>query len=171
MNLVSFEWVVCQQYKRGFPLGGDPGATDTARVDENNPGSNAGVLILSEFARAPRPIPPDARTSGAQFSDAAPTVRSQRRRPEKGSVLINPHDTVATAEALHTALSMPAKEATALHSSAYAYVTENTAQSWAAKYYEFLDLTILGRHSAFPTYRYVARARSPTRTTPRTTRR
>ena len=53
---------------------------------------------------------------------------------EKGSVLINPHDTVATAEALHTALSMPAKEATALHSSAYAYVTENTAQSWAAKY-------------------------------------
>ena len=50
MNLVSFEWVVCQQYKRGFPLGGDPGATDTARVDENNPGSNAGVLILSEFA-------------------------------------------------------------------------------------------------------------------------
>ena len=50
MNLVSFEWVVCQQYKRGFPLGGDPGATDTARVDENNPGSNAGVLVLSEFA-------------------------------------------------------------------------------------------------------------------------
>ena len=49
-------------------------------------------------------------------------------------MLINPHDTVATAEALHTALSMPAKEATALHSSAYAYVTENTAQSWAAKY-------------------------------------
>ena len=32
---------------------------------------------------------------------------------EKGSVLINPHDTVATAEALHTALSMPAKEARA----------------------------------------------------------
>ena len=53
MNLVSFEWVVCQQYKRGFPLGGDPGATDTARVDENNPGSNAGVLVLSEFAVRP----------------------------------------------------------------------------------------------------------------------
>ena len=66
MNLVSFEWVVCQQYKRGFPLGGDPGATDAARRREQ-PGVQRGRAGPLRVRGAPRAIPGAIRTrnSGA----------------------------------------------------------------------------------------------------------
>jgi len=73
-----------------------------------------GVLILSEFAGA-------AQSLGA------------------GSIRVNPWNLQDTASAIHEALEMAPEERKALHSYAFKYVTEHTAQKWAETFLQCLE--------------------------------
>jgi len=73
-----------------------------------------GVLILSEFAGA-------AQSLGA------------------GSIRVNPWNLQETADAIYDALEMPSEERRALHSYAFQYINQHTAQKWAETFLQSLQ--------------------------------
>ncbi|OUS42733.1 glycosyltransferase family 20-domain-containing protein [Ostreococcus tauri] len=92
MNLVSYEFVSCQNK------------------------SNAGVLVLSEFAGA-------AQSIGA------------------GALLVNPHNVTEVAHAIKEALTMPEAEKIERHRSSFSHVSTHTAQAWADTFISELNDT------------------------------
>lgn len=120
ISQVSYEYIACQQERNG-------------------------VMILSEFAGAAQCVPPSSSLHAPLTHPPFPPSLSSRSRSLNGSLIVNPWDKFAVADAIHESLTMPAEVRKANFEKLSRYVGKHTASWWGMSFVQDLRRIQVGQ--------------------------
>ena len=126
----DLDWVPIRYLARSYPRAALSGLYRLARVGLVTPLYDGMNLVAKEFVAAQDPEDPGALVL-SEFAGAAEQLA--------GAVLVNPHDIMATADAIHAAIVMPVEDRRARWEALNAAVREKDIAWWRNEFLAALD--------------------------------